>query len=162
METVETRKISDEIAAALKALEDKRGRLDTADVVEEAASPDSPLHEWFPWDDKQAAHERRLELARTLIRRVRFEVWVEDVKFRPVAYVAVPDVAASRYVSVPRVRSRSEAAAIMEAELARIIGNIRRTADLARVKAALLPPGLAVALDGMRADAEAIAEKCRV
>lgn len=40
-------------------------------IVEAARDPANPLHEAFPWDDVQAAHEHRLEVARSLLRSVR-------------------------------------------------------------------------------------------
>ena len=44
------------------------GILRPADVVAEAADPESPLHSAFQWDDHNAAHEYRLAQARHVIR----------------------------------------------------------------------------------------------
>lgn len=47
----------------------KRGGMVRAvDVVEAARDKDSPLHDWFTWDDSAAAHQYRLEEARRLLR----------------------------------------------------------------------------------------------
>jgi hypothetical protein len=47
-----------------------RGELRPADVVSEAKRRQSPLHDYFEWDDSKAAREYRLEQARLLIRSV--------------------------------------------------------------------------------------------
>jgi hypothetical protein len=40
------------------------------DVLAEAKDPSNPLHSAFNWDDEAAAHEHRLETARSLLRSV--------------------------------------------------------------------------------------------
>lgn len=53
----------------------KNGGLLTAEAVVEAARPEeSPLHDWFTWDDSEAARQWRLQQARQLIIRVKVEV----------------------------------------------------------------------------------------
>ncbi len=44
------------------------GILRPTDVVETAKDPDNILHDQFTWDDKEAAHQHRLQQARQLIR----------------------------------------------------------------------------------------------
>lgn len=39
-------------------------------IVESASDPMSPIHKAFPWDDARAAHEHRLETARSLLRSI--------------------------------------------------------------------------------------------
>jgi hypothetical protein len=46
------------------------GRVDRYLLVEEAASPDSPIHGWFEWNDDTAAYEYRLKQASELLRAV--------------------------------------------------------------------------------------------
>jgi hypothetical protein len=53
-----------------KLRDDHGGELTPALVVDEASKPKSPGHQWFTWDDQQAAYERRLDQARYLIRAV--------------------------------------------------------------------------------------------
>ena len=54
---------------ALDALIEKHGQQMPAEVVvAEATQRSSPLHDAFPWDDKKAAREFRLEVARRLLR----------------------------------------------------------------------------------------------
>lgn len=44
------------------------GVIRPVDVVEAARDEDSPLHDWFQWDDGEAAHQYRLLQARNLLR----------------------------------------------------------------------------------------------
>lgn len=59
----------------------EQGGVTTRDVLDAARSKQSPLHEYFEWDDKVAADLHRLEQARYLMRsvRVRF-IENEDVR----------------------------------------------------------------------------------
>lgn len=64
-----------------------RGKLKAEAVVAAAEDPASPLHALFQWDDKVAARERRLDIARDIIR---VYVVVMPAKRRPVrAWVSV-------------------------------------------------------------------------
>ena len=57
------------------------------DVVSAARKKTSPLHDWFQWDDGEAAHQYRLIQARNLLR---VYVKVEDVENEPVqAFVSL-------------------------------------------------------------------------
>lgn len=58
------------VAQELLRLYEQHGKLTAELVVEAARDPDSPLHSAFTWDDAEAARERRLEQARSLIRSV--------------------------------------------------------------------------------------------
>jgi hypothetical protein len=54
------------IGERLEDLEASLGPLTPAMIVHEAASPSSPLHRYFTWDDTEAARRRRLDEARHL------------------------------------------------------------------------------------------------
>ena len=54
------------------------GTLNPEDVVKYARSPSSPLHEYFEWNDTDAAHQHRLYQARSLLR-----VWVAELPQKP-------------------------------------------------------------------------------
>jgi len=58
------------IAEELNALKRDDGLLIPEDVVEFAQDPNTASHNYFTWDDTQAAHEHRLNQARQLIRMV--------------------------------------------------------------------------------------------
>jgi len=59
-----------DINRELQALEQRDGVLMPDRVVEFASDPKSALHSQFEWDDGEAAHQWRLEQARSLIRVV--------------------------------------------------------------------------------------------
>jgi hypothetical protein len=48
----------------------EQGRGTPEDLVQEASSPDCPAHEHFPWNDREAAYQHRLELARKYFRSI--------------------------------------------------------------------------------------------
>lgn len=75
-----------EVQEALLAIFRVRGYLDAASVVEEAESPDSPLHSHITWDDTIAASKRRLDEARKLIRSVKINITDVDGGLRQVNY----------------------------------------------------------------------------
>ena len=80
----------DEELAAIAAQHD--GLVRAENVVEFAMNPATALHGQFPWDDRVAAHERRLDIARGIIRaRV---VYLPRQNAEPVrvrAYFSLPD-----------------------------------------------------------------------
>ena len=55
-----------------------KGKLTPHDVVRAAKSEDSPLHDYFEWDDSIAANKFRLEQARYLLRTI--EIVIEYKK----------------------------------------------------------------------------------
>ena len=57
----------DAIRAELERLK-SGGVVRPVDVVEAARDEESPLHDWFQWDDDEAAHQYRLLQARNLLR----------------------------------------------------------------------------------------------
>lgn len=101
------------VEARLKKLADLGGgRLTPDSVVEDAKSPRSPLHDWFEWDDTEAAHQWRLTQARELIRSVRVEVQTEHRTVSTVRYVRDPNAGNDEqgYVEVARLRKESDLA----------------------------------------------------
>lgn len=56
-------------------------KLLTAEIVlQHAVKKNSPLHDYFQWDDTQAAHEYRKVQASALIRRIKVEYHVTEEK----------------------------------------------------------------------------------
>lgn len=154
-------RITPEVVDVLKRLESRVGRLSPPDVVEEAASPDSLLHEFFEWDDVVAGEKYRLEQAQTLIRRVKFEVIVDEATVRSVRYISEPNDDKSMYIAQPKIRSAKHASSVMAAELARLLGNVERTLGIARIQAAILPDGIAENLESVRRSIADILAECR-
>lgn len=66
--SVRFKKIKPEIAAhELEKIRKKRGVLKPEDVVSEARRKNHPLHDYFVWDDDEAANQYRIWQARHLI-----------------------------------------------------------------------------------------------
>lgn len=101
-----------QIRQILADLETKTGRLTPDSVVAHAAQENSPLHEYFEWDDSKAAHAHRLDQARSLITSVKVEVRTEHRTISAVAYVRDPSVPPNEqgYVSVTKLRSEYDLA----------------------------------------------------
>lgn len=128
------------VARAIKALE-RDGRLTPDDVVEEASSPKSPLHQFFEWDNTVAAYKYRLEQARELIKTVTVVVHVshsETVKVPFYMRDAQKPAKVQGYVSMDELRNDPEAAkASLEYALAGIesmLSNAERIADALGLK----------------------------
>ena len=132
MITIEVRVKWDVKEAAIRALE-KNGRVDPVELIEAARDPDHPCHSDFTWDIEQAAQERWRDQARELIRSVKFEVRVEDVGNRVCMYVPSGDDD-SVFVSLPKIRSKSQASAVVLAEVAMLLGNASRAYGIALAK----------------------------
>ncbi len=126
----------DDIEQELARIWNERERLTPADVVEEAASIDSPLHPFFEWDDSEAARKFRLDQARTLIRsvKVKFTVTnaageVEDMKIRGwmAAHHAAPESGAPEgYMPESDVRQSPEIRAALLRQMQRDLQSLRR------------------------------------
>ena len=103
-------------------------------VVKEAKKKSSPLHSLFEWDDKRAAELHREQVAREVIRAVKVEYSIETISYATPRYVESPNKenGAAGYSDVDDVGSDMESARkALDAELARIIGNINRAYALA-------------------------------
>lgn len=122
------------IAERLAALYQKHGHLTPALVVKDAASPKSPLHDEFEWDDGKAAAAYREEQARTLIRSVSYIVRTDTTVIKTVAYVRDPNAASDEqgYVSVESLQNDAPAArAALQYEVGRAQSLLERSRHLA-------------------------------
>lgn len=112
------------------------GILRPADVVQDAAAEDSPLHELFEWNDSEAAAAYRLAQARSVIRNVTYELRIGEAVRTTVAYVRDPDAdhGEQGYRSVEDLISEEEAAhrALVE-EFRRVAALLARARNLAAV-----------------------------
>lgn len=123
------------IVAAIRQLE-RDGRLAPADVVAEASDPASPLHDYFEWDDSEAARKYRLSQARTLIRSIKVEITVREIPLTVVGYVRDPDLSVRDpgYRNVIQLRTEEESArlAVLD-EMKRVSDAVKRAKRLAAV-----------------------------
>jgi len=121
-----------EVAVRLTALEQANGLLDPVDVVEAARDPASPMHDFFEWDDSEAARLHRLGQARQLIRRVKIEVTVRDVPMDVVRYVRDPDTVS--YRNITNVRTEEDTARrVITDEMMRVSKAAKRARAIAAV-----------------------------
>src|SRR5689334_18125510 len=73
--TVAVQGLPEPVAAELMRLSSEHGGLLTPEIVVTAARDrSSPLHTRFTWNNREAAERRRLDEARSLIRRFRIQV----------------------------------------------------------------------------------------
>lgn len=134
--------------AAIRSLE-SGGKIDPLDLIEAARDPGHPCHGDFTWDIEQAASERWRDQARELIRSVKFEVIVEDVGSRVCMYVPSGDEDAV-FVSLPRIRSKSQASAVVLAEVAMLLGNASRAYGIALAKTNIVGADVVTQLKAIR------------
>lgn len=124
-----TRRLSVDPAEAFDELErirKTRGRLSSADVVEEATPEASPIHRAFEWDDDKAGHEYRLMQARWLVRAV--TVSVRGGEARSV-YVHVSNGSDRSYEPMDTVVDKPDMFAFALAELERKLDAAQRSVD---------------------------------
>lgn len=127
---------TDKVEEALLKIADELGRLTPQQVVEAATPDDHPLHDQFEWRDGVAAHQFRLDQARTLIRTVEVRIRIEKRIVRTVAYIRDPDSDPDQqgYVSVTKLRQNPDAARVAVVnEFVRAAAALRRARDLAVV-----------------------------
>lgn len=123
------------IRKRLEELEQANGdRLTPDEVVAEAKSKKSVLHDQFEWDDSKAAHQHRLDQARDLITSVRVVIHTDRTIVRGVAYIRDPNASGNEqgYVHIRTLRKEPDAAreAVIN-EVARVKDSMRRLKHLA-------------------------------
>jgi hypothetical protein len=64
----------DQARTELLKISEKYGFITPEKVVEEAANEESPIHEYFKWDDEEAGNLFRINQARFLIRTVKLDI----------------------------------------------------------------------------------------
>ncbi len=85
-----------------------KGELSPEEVVDDARSPSSPIHNEFEWNDSKAADKYRLEQARYLLRSYTV-TWVEQqVEMTTVAMVSIEEDTEATYRSTRKVLSNKE------------------------------------------------------
>ena len=122
------------------------GRLTPSVVVKDAGKPNSPLHDYFEWNDGRAGAQYRLMQARHLIRSVEVVIRTDTAVFEAIAYVRDPRAAATEqgYVAIESLRNDPESAReALLYECRRVAGLLERTRKIA------LTLGLASEVDAM-------------
>lgn len=123
------------VAERLEKIRARNGGVLTPEhVVEDARSVKSPLHEMFPWSDKEAAHKHRLDIAREIIRHVRVEICTETRTFSVPRYVRDPRMASDEqgYAAVAEIKDdRDVARDALLYEFKRAVALLERACDIA-------------------------------
>lgn len=94
--------------ARIHALALERDSVDAEDVLTDAETAESPLHDYFEWEDSEAAHKYRVNQARYLLRSIVVTVTTngEEHDARLTYNVIVKDK--STYVPIERVMTDKE------------------------------------------------------
>jgi hypothetical protein len=88
------------------------GRITPELVVDAARDPDSPLHEFFTWDNDEAAEKHRLNEARSLIRSIRVDVKISNMVISAPYYIRDPEAKRDEqgYLTAPVLRKSEDLA----------------------------------------------------
>lgn len=127
-------RITKKHAAHLEQLE-RKGRITAEDVLADAKSPKSPLHELYDWDIKRSAESHWLDRTREIIRTIKVVIHSETTVIRFPRYVHDPDLKPNEqgYVSETELRSdKSLARRALSEECDRVVGSLTRARNIAR------------------------------
>lgn len=135
-------RITEKAIEVMSSLEDRKGRLQPNDVLEEAENVGSPLHPFFEWDDSVAAQAYRLEQARVLIGRFKITVIIEEREIVIPKYIR--DVKKPHneqgYIQTTKVRKDNIGLQLAQ-ELGGAISLLNRALSFAESRAGQLPDG---------------------
>ena len=130
-----TKEQREQINNRIKEISDRNGGTITPEeIVKDAKKSSSPLHVAFLWNDKEAAHHHRLDIARKLIRTYKVEVQTTRTVITAVGYVRDPRVDSDEqgYVSVAVLRNEKDMAReALRNELRRVISALERARSVA-------------------------------
>lgn len=134
-EVTMTPQLKKQVAERLEVIREKNGGVLTPEaVVADAKSAKSPLNKLFTWDDKEAAHQHRLMVARTIIRSVKVEVKTETKILSVPMYVRDPKRASDEqgYASTVELKNDREVATeALAYEFKRAIAVMERAVNIA-------------------------------
>ena len=88
----------------LFALEEQHQGITAELILQQATSKLSPLHDWFEWNNKIAAHEYRLEQARRLVRSIAITMQYPDGERQVRAFKIIRNGETS-YKSIIKIQS---------------------------------------------------------
>lgn len=91
------------VLQVLKDIEAEKGKITPQDVVEEAQDFNSPIHDYFEWDDSEAAEKYRLWQARQLIASVKVEWMGKQTDAYYTARVVIDEEPQQAYYSAEKV-----------------------------------------------------------
>ncbi len=115
-------------------LEGLNGHVTTDHLIEHAKDVTSPWHDEFVWDIKAAAYEAWTDTARKILRRVVLQIERRDIIIETPRFVHDPELGSGEngYISILKIkRSKTARQLLMEQEMSRAIGNLRRSLNIA-------------------------------
>lgn len=142
--------------ASIKALE-RNGKVDPVDLINAAKDPKHPCHDEFTWDIEKAAEERWRDQARSIIRKCKFEVIIEEMTSPVVRYVPCSDDE-TVFLSLPKVRSATKTNTILTAELRMLHGLASRVCGIAAAKQDIVGAAVVAELISIRNQVCAVKE----
>ncbi len=86
------------VTARLRIIRKKTGVVTARTVLDDARADDSPLHQFFDWDDSSAAERYRLTQAATLIRRIQVIVTMDGTEQPMRQYLRVVKEDIAQYI----------------------------------------------------------------
>lgn len=150
--------LTQEQIARVRSLEDVRGGVTPAAVVQDAKQKKSPLHGLFEWNLDKAAAAYWIDQARAIIGAVRVVVTNETTVVRAPVYVRDPSIGNEQgYRSTTALRSDPEQARESLILILRVAaGHIARAMELAE------PLGLSGEVEGLIAEIVGLQQKARL
>ena len=120
-------------AAAIKKLEQNGGRVTAEALLQAARHPKHPMHADFQWDNAKAAHQHRLDQARSYISEVRVIITTSTRTIVCPAYLRDRDIApAPGYITTQKLRTDREASQeTLTYEIARAQALFERVREIA-------------------------------
>jgi hypothetical protein len=123
---------NDELADHLARIRAASGALTPDAVVDAARDPSHALHDYFNWDDVEAADAWRRHQARHLIARVKILIpkatknGVQEISVRGIASVISPVTSDRQYVPVVEIKQDRQLSAQVLEQIRRDLGALRR------------------------------------
>lgn len=119
----------EQIALELERIEKRDGVLTPAVLVKESEAPEAPLHNFFTWDDDEAARKFREIQARVLIKSVVVEQTTTEGQTVTVALMhnATDDSGRQGYYSFVNIASNAQLFRSALSHLESHLGNVRKS-----------------------------------
>ena len=97
--------MNEEIIGELRGIERKNGLISPHQVVQKARNPQSSMHQYFEWEDADAAESYRLFQARQLIKQVKVKYEGKEISAFHNVQVIVADAPERGYVHLQTLLS---------------------------------------------------------
>jgi hypothetical protein len=147
--------------AAIRALEEN-GKVSPTELIEEARAKEHPCHNDFTWDVAEAAWKCWRDEAKSLIRKCKLEIIIEDAvpaTIKVAAFVALPDCEEDLFTSLTKIRSVTTVSHVLIAEINQLHGLAARVYGIALAKQAMVDASVVSRLSVIHGTLAAIKEE---